>query len=346
MSYSVALIRQLETVDPALRQVLLAILDEVEQHRAVTVTRDDFADLRAAVASLTEAQTRTEASMARLADRMDALAEAQQHADARMEQLTEAQQRTEARMERLAGRMDALADAQQRTEALMEQLTEAQQRTEASVERLTGRMDALAEAQQRTEASVERLAGRMDALAEAQQRTEASVERLAGRIDALTEAQRRTEAGMEQLALAQAETQQELSVLSRSEADTRRQLGGLARSTAYALENEAYRQLPKLLEGRGIKVSDRFVRTTLEGEEINFLAHAERDGEPVVIVGESVLRLEDTNKLAQLHAHEALARTAYGLATVPLLVTHFARPNIREKLEARGVVVVESFEWL
>lgn len=262
MSYSVALIRQLETVDPALRQVLLAILDEVEQHRAVTVTRDDFADLRAVVAEL--------------------------------------------------------AEAQQRTEARMGEITEAQQRTEA-------RMGQLSEAPQRTEASMERLAGRMDALAEAQQRTEAA---------------------MEQLALAQAETQQELSVLSRAEADTRRQLGGLARSTAYALENEAYRQLPKLLEGRGIKVSDRFVRTTLEGEEINFLAHAERDGEPVVIVGESVLRLEDTNKLAQLHAHEALARTAYGLATVPLLVTHFARPNIREKLEARGVVVVESFEWL
>jgi chromosome segregation ATPase len=332
MSYSVALIRQLETVDPALRQVLLAILDEVEQHRAVTVTRDDFADLRAAVAGLAEAQQRTEARMGRLAEaqqrteaRMEQLADAQQRTEASMGQLSEAQQRTEASMEGLAGRMDALADAQQRTEA---------------------RMGQLAEAQQRTEASVERLAGRMDALAEAQQRTEASVERLAGRIDALTEAQQRTEAAMEQLALAQAETQQELSVLSRAEADTRRQLGGLARSTAYALENEAYRQLPKLLEGRGIKVSDRFVRTTLEGEEINFLAHAERDGQPVVIVGESVLRLEDTNKLAQLHAHEALARTAYGLATVPLLVTHFARPNIREKLEARGVVVVESFEWL
>jgi chromosome segregation ATPase len=332
MSYSVALIRQLETVDPALRQVLLAILDEVEQHRAVTVTRDDFADLRAAVAGLAEAQQRTEARMGRLAEaqqrteaRMEQLADAQQRTEASMGQLSEAQQRTEASMEGLAGRMDALADAQQRTEA---------------------RMGQLAEAQQRTEASVERLAGRMDALAEAQQRTEASVERLAGRIDALTEAQQRTEAAMERLALAQAETQQELSVLSRAEADTRRQLGGLARSTAYALENEAYRQLPKLLEGRGIKVSDRFVRTTLEGEEINFLAHAERDGQPVVIVGESVLRLEDTNKLAQLHAHEALARTAYGLATVPLLVTHFARPNIREKLEARGVVVVESFEWL
>jgi chromosome segregation ATPase len=324
VSFSVALIRQRETVEPALRQVLLAILDEIEEHRAVTVTRDDFADLRAVVASLAEAQQRTEARVGELAEaqqrteaRLGELAKAQQRTEARLGELAEAQQRTEARIEQLTDRMDLLAEAQQRTEARLGELAEAQQRTEA-------RLGELAEAQQRTEARIEQLTDRMDLLAEAQQRTEAR---------------------MEQLALAQAETQQELSMLGRSLADTRRQVGGLSRSTAYALENEAYRQLPRLLEQRGIKVTDRFVRTMLEGEEINFLAHAERAGEPVVIVGESALRLEDTNKLAQLNAHQALARSAHGLATVPLLVTHFARPNIREKLEAQGVIVVESFEW-
>ncbi|ESQ12435.1 MAG: hypothetical protein N838_16755 [Thiohalocapsa sp. PB-PSB1] len=282
MAYSVALIRQLETVDPALRQVLLAILDEIEQQRAVTVTHDDFADLRAVVASLGEAQQRTEA---------------------RMGQLAQAQQRTEARMEQFA------------------------------------------QAQQRTEASMGQLAKRMDGLAQAQQRTEASMGQLAERTNDLTAAQQRTEMHMEQLALAQAETQRELGVLGRSLADTRRQIGGVTRSTAYALENEAYRQLPKLLEERGIRVTERFVRTTLQGEEINFLAHAERDKQPVVIVGESALRLQDTNKLVQLRAHEELAREAYGLTTVPLLVTHYARATIREKFEAQGVIVVESFEW-
>ena len=189
------------------------------------------------------------------------------------------------------------------------------------------------------------LAKRMDGLAQAQQRTEASMGQLAERTNDLTAAQQRTEMHMEQLALAQAETQRELGVLGRSLADTRRQIGGVTRSTAYALENEAYRQLPKLLEERGIRVTERFVRTTLQGEEINFLAHAERDKQPVVIVGESALRLQDTNKLVQLRAHEELAREAYGLTTVPLLVTHYARATIREKFEAQGVIVVESFEW-
>jgi chromosome segregation ATPase len=303
VAYSVALIRQLETVDPALRQVLLAILDEIEQQRAVTVTHDDFADLRAVVASLGEAQQRTEA------------------------------------------RMGQLAQAQQRTEARMEQFAQAQQRTEARMGQLAERMDGLAQAQQRTEASMGQLAKRMDGLAQAQQRTEASMGQLAERTNDLTAAQQRTEMHMEQLALAQAETQRELGVLGRSLADTRRQIGGVTRSTAYALENEAYRQLPKLLEERGIRVTERFVRTTLQGEEINFLAHAERDKQPVVIVGESALRLQDTNKLVQLRAHEELAREAYGLTTVPLLVTHYARATIREKFEAQGVIVVESFEW-
>ncbi|HBG94218.1 MAG TPA: hypothetical protein DDY14_02605, partial [Chromatiaceae bacterium] len=207
------------------------------------------------------------------------------------------------------------------------------------------RMDGLAQAQQRTEASMGQLAKRMDGLAQAQQRTEASMGQLAERTNDLTAAQQRTEMHMEQLALAQAETQRELGVLGRSLADTRRQIGGVTRSTAYALENEAYRQLPKLLEERGIRVTERFVRTTLQGEEINFLAHAERDKQPVVIVGESALRLQDTNKLVQLRAHEELAREAYGLTTVPLLVTHYARATIREKFEAQGVIVVESFEW-
>lgn len=164
-------------------------------------------------------------------------------------------------------------------------------------------------------------------------------------MEQLAEAQQRTESELAKLAAAQTETQREMTAMNRSLGDTRAKVGSLTCSTAYALENEAYRQLPKLLEECCIRVTDRFVRSTLNGEEINFLAHAERDGQSVVIVGESVLRLEDTNKLAQLFAHEQLAEAAYGRPVVLLLVTHYARPNIRETFEARGVIVVESFEW-
>src|SRR6266852_3417442 len=90
------------------------------------VPRTDFADLKAAMRDLTEAQTRTEA---------------------RMEELATAQTRTEARMEELA-------TAQTRTEVRMEELGIAQTRTEARLDRLTVAVEALAQAQARTQEGV------------------------------------------------------------------------------------------------------------------------------------------------------------------------------------------------
>ncbi len=53
----------------------------------------------------------------------------------------------------------------------------------------------------------------------------------------------------------------------------RREFGGFTRSYSYAFENEAYRNLLRVLKERyGIEVVERFVRTEIEGEEINFLA--------------------------------------------------------------------------
>src|SRR5712691_7088500 len=104
------------------------------------VPRTDFADLKAAMRDLTEAQTRTEA---------------------RMEELATAQARTEARMEELA-------TAQVRTETRVEELGIAQTRTEARLDRLTGAVEALAQAQKHTEQE-------LAALAQAQARTQEEV---------------------------------------------------------------------------------------------------------------------------------------------------------------------------
>ncbi|OPX38148.1 MAG: hypothetical protein B1H11_04920 [Desulfobacteraceae bacterium 4484_190.1] len=140
----------LESVDPGLRGVLLAILEEIEKQQKERVTKDEFIELKQIVAELVEAQKRTEA-------RVEELAEAQKRTEARVEELAEAQKRTEARVEELA-------EAQKRTEVRVEELAEAQKRTEVRVEEL-------AEAQKRTEARVEELA-------EAQKRTETEITKL------------------------------------------------------------------------------------------------------------------------------------------------------------------------
>ena len=198
---------------------------------------------------------------------------------------------------------------------------------------------ALAEAQTRTEQRVEELA-------EAQTRTEQRIEELAEAQKKLAEAQTRTEQRVEELVEAQKHTEQEIAQLSRSLNNTRSQVGGLARSMAYALENEAYRKLPAYLKTHcQLEIHDHFMRTEIGGEEINLLAKATRAGEDVVVVGETVLRLDDRSKMKQLEKNITTVREQYHLPVIPLVVTHFARATVLEKARKEGVIVVQTFEW-
>ena len=183
----------------------------------------------------------------------------------------------------------------------------------------------LAEAQRRTEQ-------RVNELAEAQRETERRLNELAGRVNELAEAQRRTEEELRKLAIGQRRLRQDL--------------GGLSKSVAYALENEAYRNLPRFLRERyGIEVTDRLVRFELRGEEINLFARAKRDGEDVVLVGEAVLRLDDKGKLRKIRRKAELVSQEYGLEVVPVVVTHFATGRLLEEARKAGFLVVQTFEW-
>ena len=162
----------------------------------------------------------------------------------------------------------------------------------------------------------------------------------------LAVAQQRTEQRMEELAAAQQETTREVATLSRAMKDTRTQVGGLAHSMAYALENEAYRKLPQYLRTHyQIEVVESFVRTEIGGEEVNFFAKARQHDADVVIVGESVLKLDDPGKLKQLHKQVAAVQEVYHLPVLPLIVTHYARPKLLAKIEREGILVVQSFRW-
>jgi len=81
MPISISLYKMLDSVDPALRDVLLAILEEIERQQKERVTKDEFIELKQIVAELAEAQKRTEA---------------------RIEELAEAQKRTEEEVRKLA----------------------------------------------------------------------------------------------------------------------------------------------------------------------------------------------------------------------------------------------------
>ncbi len=132
----------------------------------------------------------------------------------------------------------------------------------------------------------------------------------------------------------------------------RREFGGFTRSYSYAFENEAYRNLPRVLKERyGIEVVERFVRTEIEGEEINFLARGKVDGREVVIVGEAKLRFDEGKRdferaIKELERKVRVVKRVYGdVEVVRLIVTHFARPRALKMAEEAGILVIQSFEW-
>ncbi len=214
--------------------------------------------------------------------------------------------------------VQSLADAQKRTEEQVRELAEAQKKTE---QRLTG---------------LEKV---VEELAEAQKKTEQ-------RLNELVEAQKKTEQRLNELAEAQKKTEQEIRKLSVGLRRTREQVGGLARSVAYALENEAYIKLPQYLrDNYGIEITEKFIRTEIKEEEINLFARGRKNGKKVVIVGESVLKLDDMEKLKAVLEKVDVVIDEVEEEVVPIIVTHFAKKKVLEGAKKRGIIVVQSFQW-
>ena len=158
--------------------------------------------------------------------------------------------------------------------------------------------------------------------------------------------QKRTETKLEELVDAQKRTEIALARLTLGLDATRTELGGLSRSVSYSLENEAYRQLPRyLLETHGITITDRMVRFELEGEEINIFAKGSRNGKELFIVGESELKLSSVGKLRQLEKKVSLVKKRYEGECIPLMITHFVRPQVLDAANKKGIIIVQSFEW-
>jgi len=151
-----------EAFPPELRLPIARLVDVLRDE--LSVSRVDFAELKAIVRELAQAQQRTEL---------------------RIEELAQAQKRSETGMEELRG--------------VVRELTAAQQRTETRLEELGGAVQRLAEAQQRTEMRVEELGGAVQRLAEAQQRTEIRMEDLGRAVQELAEAQKRTDMSVDKL---------------------------------------------------------------------------------------------------------------------------------------------------
>jgi len=105
MPFSVNLIKRLEAVEPPLRGALIALLEEVERQREVSITKKEFLEF---------AKT-TEENFQKVWKTIGELAEAQKRTEIRLNELAEAQKKTEIRV-------NELAEAQKRTEVEIRKL--------------------------------------------------------------------------------------------------------------------------------------------------------------------------------------------------------------------------------
>ncbi len=142
MPVSVAFIKELDTIDPKLRRVLLSMLEELERQREESVTKKEFNELKEIVRELGKT--------------VKELAEAQKHTQ---EQLTSFEKQTEENFRRVWQSINELAEAQKQTEAKLNELAEAQKQTEK-------RLNELAEAQRETERILQGALKRLDRVEE------------------------------------------------------------------------------------------------------------------------------------------------------------------------------------
>ena len=94
MLVSVSLIKKLEQLEPGLREVLVAVLEEIERQREETVTKSEFNELKEIVRELAQAQRRTEERLDSLAQRVEELAQAQKRTEEALADLIEEHAKT------------------------------------------------------------------------------------------------------------------------------------------------------------------------------------------------------------------------------------------------------------
>ena len=142
MPISVTLARRLEEVDPQLRNVLFAILDEIERQREEAVTKNEFRELTAIVGELAEAQKHSQEEMKALRTTMAELAEAQKETRQIVNELAEAQKHSQEEMKALRMTMTELAAAQRETHR---QMLEGDQRLESELKKTRTELGGLSE---------------------------------------------------------------------------------------------------------------------------------------------------------------------------------------------------------
>ena len=304
MPFSVEFIRKLEKTPPELKEVLLALLEEVERQREESVTKKEFQEfvrhtdenfrkVWQSIRELTEAQKKTEQKVSRL--------------EKVVEELAEAQKKSEERLTRVEKAVEELAEAQKRTEQRVNELAEAQKETQKEVSRLDRALQELAEAQKRTEEKVNELA----------------------------EAQKRTEQELRELIGEHRKTREQLGGVTHT-------VGYVLEDRAYRglpelLKRDFGVDIIASLKRDYIEVSPgRY-------EEVNIIGKGRRNGKEVLIIGECKTQLKRADIDAFVRLVRKLEGILEA-EKILIAVTYQASPPVRRYAEQKGIKLYFSYE--
>ena len=257
-----------------------------------------------------------------------------------IEELVAELERQRAALERLLhfqGLMDRVLENQRRIVGILEQLNRLSQRFEAMLQDVR-------EQQQETRSQLQSVQQTLQELVHAQARLEA-------RMTALEQRQDRTEQRLDDLTATVQKMQEEMAEM-RAEFEDRfqmlhRRLEGISHSLGYFLENRALVVLPILLKRvYGIEVEGdlerRYVNVAGKMRQINIIGYGVRDGQRLLIVGETKVRPSKKEIARFLKTCEGLAEQE-GLPLFPLIVAHDFPPEVQRFLEQEGVLAVPSY---
>jgi len=187
---------------------------------------------------------------------------------------------------------------------------------------------------------------RLTRLEEAVTRLEAAVQRLAEAQAKTEEIVTRLEKVVEKLAEAQARSEERLTRLEVSFHELARQVGKLSDTIGFGLEDIAKVVLPGWLSRHeGIEVEE-LTRTFMEvdGEvvEINLYGEGVKDGEPVVILGESRSRIYE-NDVKEFDESVEKVKRVIPHRVYKLLFGYWIHPKAQREAANRGLKLIASY---
>ena len=217
---------------------------------------------------------------------------------------------------------------------------------------LKGAVQELVQAQARTEQRVSGLERAMLELAQAQVRTEQ-------RVEELVQAQARTEQrmgglerAMQDLAQAQARTEEQIEKLVEAQRNLAQQVGALSDNIGYGLEDIARIMLPGYLQRHfglalegvlGEELNRRFFQIDSQEVEINLYGEGERDGQRVVVLGESKSRIFE-REVVKFANSVALVEPVIKGELMRVMFGYVLHPSAEEVARERDVLLVASYQ--